>query len=72
MSTNHFGVNGKEVEIALDKMGLTLNANAVADDPLPPFKPKWYTPWHASHYDTRPQGRAYDTNCQWMRQAIDA
>lgn len=34
-----FGIDGKEVEIALDKIGLTLNANAVADDPLPPFRP---------------------------------
>lgn len=34
-----FGVNGKEAEIALDKIGLTLNANSVPDDPLPPFKP---------------------------------
>jgi glycine hydroxymethyltransferase len=34
-----FGIDGKVVEIALDKIGLTLNANAVADDPLPPFRP---------------------------------
>ncbi|MBH1980680.1 serine hydroxymethyltransferase [Candidatus Saccharibacteria bacterium] len=34
-----FGINGKEAEIALDKIGLTLNANSVPDDPLPPFKP---------------------------------
>lgn len=34
-----FGLDGKVVERALDKIGLTLNANSVADDPLPPFKP---------------------------------
>lgn len=34
-----FGIDGKVAEIALDKIGLTLNANAVADDPLPPFRP---------------------------------
>lgn len=34
-----FGLDGKVVERALDKIGLTLNANVVADDPLPPFKP---------------------------------
>ena len=34
-----FGINGKEAEVALDKIGLTLNANSVPDDPLPPFKP---------------------------------
>ena len=34
-----FGVDGKVVEKALDRVGLTLNANSVADDPLPPFRP---------------------------------
>jgi glycine hydroxymethyltransferase len=34
-----FGIDGKVAEIALDKIGLTLNANSVADDPLPPFRP---------------------------------
>jgi glycine hydroxymethyltransferase len=34
-----FGVDGAVVEKALDKIGLTLNKNAIANDPLPPFKP---------------------------------
>ena len=34
-----FGIDGKVAEEALDKIGLTLNANSVADDPLPPFRP---------------------------------
>ena len=34
-----FGIDGKEAEEALDKIGLTLNKNAIANDPLPPFKP---------------------------------
>lgn len=34
-----FGIDGKAVEIALDKIGLTLNANVIPDDPLPPFRP---------------------------------
>lgn len=34
-----FGVDGKQAEVAMDKIGLTLNANSVPDDPLPPFKP---------------------------------
>jgi glycine hydroxymethyltransferase len=34
-----FGIDGKVAEVALDKIGLTLNANAIADDPLPPFRP---------------------------------
>ena len=34
-----FELDGKVVEEALDKVGLTLNKNAVADDQLPPFRP---------------------------------
>jgi glycine hydroxymethyltransferase len=34
-----FGISGAVVEEALDKIGLTLNKNTVADDPLPPFRP---------------------------------
>jgi len=34
-----FGIDGDIVEKALDKIRLTLNKNAVADDPLPPFRP---------------------------------
>jgi glycine hydroxymethyltransferase len=34
-----FGLDGSQVEEALDRIGLTLNKNAVPDDPLPPFKP---------------------------------
>ncbi len=34
-----FGIDGKTAEVALDKIGLTLNANVVPDDPLPPFRP---------------------------------
>ncbi len=34
-----FGIHGGEAEAALDAIGLTLNKNAVADDPLPPFRP---------------------------------
>ncbi|MGH7196765.1 MAG: serine hydroxymethyltransferase [Candidatus Saccharimonadales bacterium] len=34
-----FGIDGKEAEEALDKVGLTLNKNAIPNDTLPPFKP---------------------------------
>jgi glycine hydroxymethyltransferase len=34
-----FGIDGKVVEVALDKIGLTLNANSIPNDTLPPFKP---------------------------------
>lgn len=34
-----FGIDGAVAESALDTIGLTLNKNAVPDDPLPPFRP---------------------------------
>lgn len=34
-----FGIDGKEVEQALEKVGIYVNANVIPDDELPPFKP---------------------------------
>ncbi len=34
-----FDLDGGEVEEVLDRIGLTLNKNAIPDDPLPPFRP---------------------------------
>ena len=34
-----FGIDGKEAQERLESVGITLNANAVPDDPLPPFRP---------------------------------
>lgn len=34
-----FGIDGADAETALDAVGLNLNKNAIANDPLPPFKP---------------------------------
>ena len=65
-----FGINGKEAEIALDRIGLTLNANAVPDDPLPPFKPSGIrlgTP----ALTTRGLKQEHMAQiAEWMRQAI--
>lgn len=33
------GIDGKEAQERLEKASITLNANAVPDDPLPPFRP---------------------------------
>jgi len=67
-----FGIDGKVAEVALDKIGLTLNANSVADDPLPPFKPSGIrlgTP----AITTRGLKEEYMAQiADWMKQAIDA
>ena len=34
-----FGIDGKTAQEELEKIGITVNANAVPDDPLPPFRP---------------------------------
>lgn len=34
-----FGIDGKEAQERLEAVGITVNANAVPDDPLPPFRP---------------------------------
>lgn len=67
-----FGIDGKVAEIALDKIGLTLNANAVPDDPLPPFTPSGIrlgTP----AITTRGLREEHMTQlADWIKQAIDA
>jgi glycine hydroxymethyltransferase len=34
-----FGIDGREVQDILDKVGLSANCNSIPDDPLPPFRP---------------------------------
>jgi glycine hydroxymethyltransferase len=34
-----FGINGREAQDTLDKIGLSANCNSIPDDPLPPFRP---------------------------------
>lgn len=66
-----FGIDGKTAEIAMDKIGLTLNANATPDDPLPPFRPSGIrlgTP-AATTRGLEPQHMPQIA--EWMRQAID-
>lgn len=67
-----FGIDGGVAELALDKIGLTLNKNSIADDPLPPFRPSGIrlgTPAITT------RGLKEDDMvkvAEWMKQAIDA
>ena len=67
-----FGIDGKIAEEALDKIGLTLNKNSVADDTLPPFRPSGIrlgTP----ALTTRGLVESHmERIAEWMKQAIDA
>lgn len=66
-----FGIDGKVAERALDKIGLTLNANAVPDDPLPMFTPSGIrlgTP----ALTTRGLSEGHMAKiAEWMKRAID-
>lgn len=66
-----FGIDGKIAEVALDKIGLTLNANSVPDDTLPPFRPSGVrlgTP----ALTTRGLREEHMVQiAEWMKQAID-
>jgi glycine hydroxymethyltransferase len=66
-----FGIDGKVAEVAMDKIGLTLNANTVADDPLPPFRPSGIrlgTPAMTTRGLTEDH---MEQIANWMKQAID-
>ncbi len=67
-----FGVNGKEVENALDKVGLTLNANAVPDDLLPPFRPSGIRLGTPALTTRGLREQDMPQIATWMQRAIDA
>jgi glycine hydroxymethyltransferase len=67
-----FGLDGKVVEEALDKIGLTLNKNAIADDPLPPFKPSGVRLGTPAITTRGLKEEHMERIAEWMKQAIDA
>jgi glycine hydroxymethyltransferase len=67
-----FGIDGKVVEVALDKIGLTLNANSVPDDPLPPFKPSGIRLGTPALTTRGLKEQHMAQIADWMKQAIDA
>jgi glycine hydroxymethyltransferase len=66
-----FGIDGKVAEVALDKIGLTLNANSVADDPLPPFKPSGIRLGTPAITTRGLKEEHMAQIADWMKQAID-
>jgi len=67
-----FNLDGKVVERALDKIGLTLNANSVADDPLPPFRPSGIRLGTPAVTTRGLKEEHMEQLAEWMKQAIDA
>lgn len=67
-----FGIDGKVAEEALDKIGLTLNKNAVADDSLPPFRPSGIRLGTPALTTRGLKEEDMAQIAEWMKQAIDA
>ena len=67
-----FGIDGGVAELALDKIGLTLNKNSVADDPLPPFRPSGIRLGTPALTTRGLQENHMKQIAEWMKQAIDA
>lgn len=66
-----FGIDGGVAEKALDKIGLTLNKNAVADDPLPPFRPSGIRLGTPALTTRGLKEEHMEQVAEWMQQAIE-
>ena len=66
-----FGIDGKVVEVALDAIGLTLNANAVPDDLLPPYKPSGIRLGTPAITTRGMKQKDMIKIANWMKQAIE-
>jgi glycine hydroxymethyltransferase len=67
-----FGIDGKVAEEALDAIGLTLNKNSVADDPLPPYKPSGIRLGTPAVTTRGLLEKDMVTIADWMKRAINA
>lgn len=67
-----FGINGKVAEKAIDAIGLSLNANAVPDDPLPMFTPSGIRLGTPAMTTRGLREEHMPQIAKWLRQAIDA
>lgn len=65
-----FELDGNVVETVLDKIGLTLNKNAVANDPLPPFRPSGIRLGTPAITTRGLKEEHMDQIAEWMSQAI--
>lgn len=66
-----FGIDGKTAETAMDAIGLTLNANAIPDDPLPPFRPSGIRLGTPAATTRGLRQEHMPQIAEWMRQAIE-
>ena len=67
-----FGIDGKVAEIALDAIGLTLNANSIPDDPLPAFRPSGIRLGTPAMTTRGLKEEHMEQIAEWMKRAIDS
>jgi glycine hydroxymethyltransferase len=65
-----FDLDGKVVEEALDKIGLTLNKNVIPDDPLPPYRPSGIRLGTPALTTRGLKEQHMEQIAEWMKQAI--
>lgn len=68
---NSFGIDGKEAEIAMDKIGLTLNANATPNDSLTRFRPSGIRLGTPAVTTRGAKEADMEKIAEWMKQAIN-
>lgn len=66
-----FGIDGKTAERAMDKIGLTLNANAVPDDSLSMFTPSGIRLGTPAATTRGMREEQMPQIAEWMKQAVD-
>jgi len=66
-----FNIDGSVAEKALDDIGLTLNKNSIADDPLPPFRPSGIRLGTPALTTRGLKEKDMAQIALWMKQAID-
>lgn len=67
-----FGIDGQVAETAIDKIGLTLNKNAIAEDPLPKFRPSGIRLGTPAMTTRGLKEENMPLIAEWMKQAIEA
>lgn len=66
-----FGIDGKVAENAIDAIGLTLNANSVPDDTLPPFRPSGIRMGTPALTTRGLKEKDMEQVAEWIKLAID-
>lgn len=66
-----FGIDGHEAETAFDAIGLTMNKNVIADDPLPAFRPSGIRLGTPAVTTKGLKEKDMAQIAAWMREAVD-